>query len=153
MHCQTQPGYITKIREIHESKASRHTYSAVNVEYVSTDRFEKYRSLLRNYDDEKSLFVDMLSQLPSADPRIKETINTISTWDFANASLEITGDFNAVFKIHLESPKTLYIGINLAEEDRNKDAYFAYYEFDRCERNGVGAFTDIVADLATLKIL
>lgn len=153
MHCQTQPGLHVKTRGMNESGAASHTYSSVNWERVSTDRLEKYQTLLQKFNDEKALFPDLLAQLPAAEARIMQTITTISAWDFSNASLEITGDGNALFKIRLDSPKTLYMGINLREEDTNRDTYFAYYEEDRCERNGVGAFADIVIDLATLKIL
>ena len=94
----------------------------------------------------------MLDQLPGAGTRIERTIDRISTWDFSRISLEITGDENAVFKIFLSPQRTLYLGLNLNEEGNN-DSYFAYYEQDGCKHSGIGSFTDIVSDLATLKIL
>jgi len=153
MHCQTLPGHNAKIREMYGSNHYNCTYSAVRVEEVSTDRYEKYQTLLQYFEDEKRLFSKLLSELPGAEARITAMISTISKWGYANASFEINQDGNAVFKIRLDSRRTVYIGVNLKEDDKNRDAYFAYYEYDRCERNGVGGFIDIVADLATAKIL
>lgn len=151
-HCQTLSRYNDNFREANDSKGFNRTFSALRVEYVSADRLEKYRSLLEKFNGERKLFTDMLALLPAAEDRIEHAINTISAWDFSKASLEITGDGNAVFKILLATHKTLYVGLNLNEEGYN-DSYFSYYEYDSCKRNGVGSLADVVTDLANLKVL
>lgn len=150
--CQTPPGYNAEIRSATTPKAIHQTYSTAWVEYLSVDKLGKYQSLLENFDLERNLFPALTTELPSAEARVKRRINTISTWDFSKASLEITEDRNAVFKLLLTEGKTLYVGLNLNEEPEN-DSYFAYYEYDTCKRNGVGSFIDIIADLTNLEIL
>jgi hypothetical protein len=150
--CQTLAGYNSDFREINEPKGYNRTYSAVRVEYVSADRLEKSRALLEQFNSENRLFTEMITALPTAEDRIKRAINTISAWDFSRALLEITGDGNAVFKIHLAAHKTVYVGLNLNEEGYN-DSYFSYYEDATCKRNGVGSFSEVVTALANQRIL
>jgi hypothetical protein len=150
--CQTLPRYTKDFYAANEPRGYQPTYSALRLEYVSAERLEKKRALLEQFSNEKRLFVAMFDALPTADERIQQTITSISAWDFSNATLEITGDGNAVFKILLGVRKTLYVGLNLNEEGYN-DSYFSYYEDANCKHNGVGSFSEVVGDLASLRIL
>lgn len=152
LQCQTPAGYNADIRRTDTPKAINQTYSTAKVEYVTTDQLEKYQSLLKEFDVEKKLFPELFTEIPAAEDQIKRRINAIITWNFSKASLEVTGDGNAVFKILLTDRNTLYLGLNLNEEADN-DSYFAFYDHDTCKRNGVGSFTDVVSDLVTHKII
>jgi hypothetical protein len=155
-YCSTYPTRTTlgeRYRRDRYLSGEQSTYSEVAIEIIEDAKFqEKYNYIFDLYNQERTLFKNLLDTLPLTDQKARNAINEISKWKFNNILLEITDEATIIFKLRVRESETLYLKIFLADEDFRNDSYFAYYDGDECQINGVGSFTQIISDLRLLGI-